>query len=144
MTDFEYSTKAIYEMHYNNAFYRALVSQETLEEAIDLIYSRSGKAPADTALPIKLQKVNSPTFIYASRADKVVDFTSLIEVEIEHFALNIYENLNHIEMMALMSRTILADFVSDLLEYSVAIDDVGTIGLLCDFDDKVCLEQTVD
>ncbi|WP_146216804.1 lysophospholipase [Glaciecola sp. KUL10] len=144
MTDFEYSTKAIYEMHYNNAFYRALVSEETLKEAIELIYKRSGTTSVDTALPIKLQTVNSPTFIYASRADKVVDFTTLNEVKNEHLALNIYENLNHIEMMALMSRTILADFVSDLLEYSVAIDDVGTIGLLCDFEDKDCLEQTKD
>jgi hypothetical protein len=144
MTDFEYSTKAIYDIHYDNAFYRALVSQETLEEAIELIYTRAGTAPEETALPIKLQTVNSPTFIYASRADKVVDFTTLIEVENEHLALNIYENLNHIEMMALMSRAILADFVSDLLEFSVTIDDVDTIGLLCDFEDKDCLAQIHD
>ncbi|GHG60044.1 hypothetical protein GCM10010919_03140 [Alishewanella longhuensis] len=44
-------------------------------------------------------------------------------------------------MMALFKQEFMADFVSDLLERTVSISEIETLGILCDADDTNCLSQ---
>ena len=141
MTDFEYSTKAIYETQYKNKFYAKFISPEILGDAIKIVYEKSGTTSRDTDLLVKLDRVSSPTFIYSSSADKVTDSSVLKSVQNKNVDVNIYKDLNHIEMVALFSQDLLVEFVSNLLDRPVSKSEVTTLGVLCDFDDNDCLNE---
>lgn len=141
MTDFEHSTKAIYDSLYQDTLYAKFVSKDTLEDAIQIVYEESETSLKDTDLLAKLDKVKSPTFIYASNADKVTDYSALNTLQNKNINVSIYEKLGHIEMVALASQNLLAEFVSDLLERPVLKSEVETLGVLCDVDDDDCLNQ---
>ncbi|MFT4655160.1 MAG: hypothetical protein ACJA0G_000607 [Kangiellaceae bacterium] len=85
--------------------------------------------------------MKSPTFIYASNKDRVVDYSAFNAIPNDNVDVNIYGELNHIEMVALLSQDLMIDFVSDLLERPVLKSDITTQGILCDFDDNDCLNQ---
>lgn len=83
--------------------------------------------------------MKSPTFIYASNKDRVVDYSAFNAIPNDNVDVNIYGELNHIEMVALLSQDLMIDFVSDLLERPVLKSEISTLGILCDFDDSDCL-----
>ncbi|RUO63298.1 hypothetical protein SAMN06297229_2241 [Pseudidiomarina planktonica] len=141
MTDFEHSTKAIYDILYQDTLYAKFVSKNTLEDAIQIVYEESGTTLKDTDLLAKLNGVKSPTFIYASNTDKVTDYSALNTIDNKNINVSIYEKLGHIEMVALASQNLLTEFVSDLLERPVLQSEVETLGVLCDFGDDDCLNQ---
>lgn len=144
MTDFDHSAKAIYDIFYKDKIYAKFIRQETLEDAIQIIYDKSGTTSKDTDLIAKLNGVKSPTFIYASDKDKVVEHSDFNAIPNDNVDVNIYGELNHLEMVALLRQALMVDFVSDLLERPVLKSDIATLGILCDFDDKDCLNQLPD
>lgn len=141
MTDFDYSAKAIYDILYRDKVYATFISQETLEDSIQIVYEKSGTTSKDTDLIAKLNGVKSPTFIYASNKDRVVDYSSFGSIPNDNVDVNIYGELNHLEMVALLSQDLMTDLVSDLLERPVLKSEITTLGILCDFDDDDCLNQ---
>ena len=144
MTDFDYSAKAIYDILYKDKIYAAFISQETLEDAIQIVYEGAGTTSADTDLIAKLNRVKSPTFIYASTKDRVVEYSAFDSIPNDNVDVNIYGELNHLEMVALLNQDLMTDFVSDLLERPVLKSEITTLGILCDFDDDDCLNQLPD
>ena len=144
MTNFDHSAKAIYDIFYNDKLYAKFVSQETLEDAIQIVYEKSGTTSKDTDLIAKLNGVKSPTFIYASNKDRVVEHSDFSAIPNDNVDVNIYDELNHIEMVALLRQDLMVDFVSDLLERPVLKSEITTLGILCDFDDNDCLNQLPD
>ena len=141
MTDFEHSAKAIYDIFYKDKIYAKFIRQETLEDAIQIIYEKSGTTSKDTDLIEKLNAAKSPTFIYASNKDKVVEHSDFNAIPNDNVDVNIYGELNHIEMVALLRQDLMIDLVSDLLERPVLESEITTLGILCDFDDNDCLNQ---
>ncbi|OJF69145.1 hypothetical protein BK026_10250 [Alteromonas sp. V450] len=144
MADFDYSAKAIYDILYRDKIYATFISQDTLEDAIQIVYEESGTTSKDTDLIAKLNRVTSPTFIYASDKDRVVEYSVFDSIPNDNIDVNIYEELNHLEMVALLSQDLMTDFVSDLLERPVMKSEITTLGILCDFDDDDCLNQLPD
>jgi hypothetical protein len=144
MTDFDYSAKAIYDILYRDKIYATFISQETLEDAIQIVYEKSGTTSKDTDLIAKLNGVKSPTFIYASNKDRVIEHSAFNAIPNDNVDVNIYGELNHLEMVALLSQDLMTDFVSDLLERPVLKSEITTLGILCDFDDDDCLNQLPD
>jgi esterase/lipase len=141
MIDFEYSTNAIYNALYKNKFYTSFISQNTLDDAIQIVYEKAGMTPKDTNLLQRLYKAKSPAFIYTSTEDKVVDATALSTLSNSNVELSIYDDLSHLEMVALFRNDLLIKFVSDLLGRQVPISEITTLGVLCNFDDTECLDQ---
>lgn len=141
MTDFEYSTNAIYNALYKNKFYTKFISQDTLDNAIQIVYEKAGMRPKDTNLLLRLDETKLPTFIYTSNKDKVVDPTPLNALSNSNIDLSNYEDLGHLEMVALFRNDLLIDFVSDLLGRQVLISEITTLGAWCNFDDTDCLNQ---
>ncbi|MFC3096170.1 hypothetical protein DRW07_05320 [Alteromonas sediminis] len=144
MIDFDYSAKAIYDILYRDKIYATFISEDTLEDAIQIVYEESGTTLKDTDLIAKLNRVKSPTFIYVSDKDRVVEYSSFGSIPNENVYVNFYGELNHLEMVALLSQDLMTDFVSDLLERPVLQSEVSTLGILCDFDDDNCLNQLPD
>lgn len=141
MTDFERSTKAIYDMFYKDKLYTKFISSDTLDNAIQIVYEKSGVTLKETDLLAKLDDLRAPAFIYASNADRVADYSALSTLKNKNIDLKIYDKLNHMEMVALLNQNLLIDFVSDLLERPVLKSEITTLGILCDFADNDCLNQ---
>lgn len=141
MTDFEYSAQAIWDIFYRDKLYAALISPDTLGKAIQLVYQKANVTPAEIDVVAKLDDVQSPSFIYVSKNDRVVDALAWNKANNQLVYKRIYEQLNHIEMMGLVKQEFMADFVSDLLERTVSISEIETLGILCDADDTNCLKQ---
>lgn len=144
MTDFENSAKAIFDSQYSDKIYANFVSQKTLEDAIQIVFEKSATTSSDIDLVSKLTKVKSPTFIYGSVTDSVVDHSVLDNFLNSRVNVNTYSGLNHWEMMALLNQNLMADFVSDLLGRTVLLSEVNILGVLCDVDDDKCLNQLSD
>lgn len=141
MTDFEHSAQAIWDILHRDKLYAAFISQDTLSQAIQLVYQKANVTPAEIDVVAKLDDVGSPTFIYVSQNDRVVDAAAWNKTNNQLIYQRIYEQLNHLEMMALFKQEFMADFVSDLLERTVSISEIETLGILCDADDTNCLSQ---
>ena len=144
MTDFENSAKAIFDSQYRDKIYANFVSQKTLEDAIQIVFEKSATTSSDIDLVSKLTKVKSPTFIYGSVTDSVVEHSVLDNFLNSRVNVNTYSGLNHWEMMALLNQNLMADFVSDLLGRTVLLSEVNILGILCDVDDDKCLNQLSD
>lgn len=144
MLDFERSTKAIFDMQYRHKFYARFISQATLNDAIKIVYRKSDTTAKDINLLNQLDQTKSPTFVYTSNKDKVVDYSAFSTIKNQNIDVNIYDELNHAEIIALFSSELQVDFVSDLLERPVLASDIATLGILCDVDDHNCLQQLPD
>jgi len=141
MTDFEHSAQAIWDILHRDKLYAAFISQDTLSQAIQLVYQKANVTPAEIDLVAKLDDVRSPTFIYLSKSDRVVDVAAWNKANNQSIYKRIYEQLNHLEMMVLFKQEFMADFVSDLLERTVSISEIETLGILCDANDTNCFKQ---
>lgn len=141
MTDFEHSAQAIWDILYRDKLYAAFISPDTLSQAIQLVYQKANVTPAEIDVVAKLDDVGSPTFIYVSKSDRVVDVAAWNKANNQRIYKRIYQQLNHLEMMALFKQEFMADFVSDLLERTVSIREIEALGILCDADDTNCLSQ---
>ncbi|MDC8830787.1 alpha/beta fold hydrolase [Alteromonas gilva] len=141
MTDFAYSTKALYNMSYKDKFYTAFISPETLDNAIQIVYDKSGVSLTDTDLLNHLNQNTSPTFVYASNTDKITNPKAFNAVQNRHINVTLFDDLIHLEMVAFFSLDILSTFVSDLLGRQVANNEIATLGILCDYKDSDCLSQ---
>ncbi|NVK56583.1 MAG: hypothetical protein HWE26_13295 [Alteromonadaceae bacterium] len=141
MTDFAYSTRALYNMGYKDKFYTAFISPKTLDEAIQIVYDKSGRTLTDTDLLNHLNRITSPTFVYASSADKITSPKAFNAVQNHYIDVTLFEDLIHLEMVSFFSVDIMSTFVSDLLGRQVPNNETATLGILCDYKDTDCLSQ---
>jgi hypothetical protein len=141
MTDFKHATKALWRIFYSKKFYTKLISINTVEEAVKIIHENSKTPPEDIDIIRKIQSTIIPTYVYASMQDRVTLASHWDNVNAKKITLKKYEQLNHLDMMALLNQDLLVDFASHLLERQVLKNEIETIGLMCDGDDAKCLEQ---
>jgi len=141
MTDFNHSTKAVWNAFYGNEFYSKLISMDTIEEAVQIVYQKSRTSPEDINLVNKLSNIRIPTYIYASIKDKITLASDWDEFNAENIKFKKYDQLNHVEMTALLRQDLLLDFASNLLERKILKNETETIGLMCSADDEVCTEK---
>ena len=141
MTSFENSTLALWKILHKEKFYSALISQQTVEDAVQLIYRKSSIDAQEIDLVNRLKSSTVPTYVYTSSDDRVTLASDWNEVHIKQLEINKYHNLNHLEMVGLVHTPLLKDFVSNLLGKDILETDFDTLGLLCDITDNKCLSS---
>lgn len=141
MTDFRKATKAVWKAFYANSFPTKFISIDTIEEAIQIVYNKSEMSPDDIDIVKKLQHTNTPTIVYSSTKDTVALTSDWRNLTSENIKLNTYDELNHLEMVALIDQNLMIDFTSNLLSRHVDKSEIDTIGILCDSSDEECLGQ---
>ncbi len=141
MTDFNHSTKVIWNAFYSNEIYSKLILMDTIDEAVQIIYQKSSTSPEDINLVKKLSNIRIPTYIYASIKDKITLASDWDEFNAENIKFKKYDQLNHVEMTALLRQDLLLDIASNLLERKILKNETDTIGLMCSADDEVCTEK---
>lgn len=130
MTDFRDSTLALWDIWHKDKLYSTFISDNTIEEAIKLVYQKSNLNYSDTNLVSKANESNLPTFVYASTSDLVTSAKDWEMVNAKHVRLNTYEGLKHFDMVTLTHTPLLRDFVSNLLNKDILLTDTDLIGTL--------------
>jgi len=141
MTDFKQATKALWKILYSKKFYTKLISIDTIEEAVEIIHKNSKTPPENIDIIRKIQSTTIPTYVYASMQDRVTLASHWENVNAEAMTLKKYEQLNHLEMVALLNQGLLVDFTSQLIGRKVLKSEIETIGLMCDGADVECLDK---
>ena len=140
MTNFEHSTLALWEIIRKDKFYSVFISNDDVEEAIPLVYQKSKVNAQNLDVVNKVKNSSVSTYVYASTADKVTlakDWNTLNSVT----ELNEYAGLNHIEIIGLIHKPLLRDFVSNIQGQRFLESDTKTLGMLCDYADKKCMSK---
>ena len=141
MTNFEDSAQAIWDRQYAQEWYAAFVPDSMLNKAVERVYEKAGKTPKETNLLSIIDDIDTDVFVYTSTSDKVTDAAAWYELPLPNIHVRRYDNLNHIEMMAMIKQRIMADFASDILERYVSVDETSVIGVLCAGDDEQCQRE---
>ena len=141
MTDFRLAVNALWNSVYKNKFYTRLVGDETVEEAVDIVYERAGKSEQDTELVRRIEHHQGRTTIYASYDDKVTPAAAWLPIKRDALQFKFYRQMNHPEMLALFRQDLLQDFISDLLGRSITAAETDILGLLCVGKDIECLNR---
>ncbi|QTH64036.1 hypothetical protein J1N51_00620 [Psychrosphaera ytuae] len=139
MTDFHDSTLALWDIIHKDKLYSTFISDETVEEAVQLIYTNSNLSADDTDLVTKTKHSRIPTFVYASTNDRVTSAKDWRQVDSSHIKLHNYDKLNHIETVALTHTELLKDFVSNLINKEVSPTNTKVLGTICDINDRQCM-----
>lgn len=141
MTDFRLAVNALWNTVYKNKFYTLLIGNETIEEAVDIVYQRAGKTEQDTELVRRIEHLQGPAIIYASHDDKVTPAAAWLPIKRDASQFKSYRQMNHPEMLALFRQDLLQDFISDLLGRTITTADTDILGILCDGNDMGCLSR---
>ena len=141
MTNFSDSTKALWQHLYSKKLYAKLISNDVIEEAIDIIYKDAGVSPEDIDIIDKVQRKLKSTYLYTSLEDNVVSALDWKNIKSEALVKNEYLHLNHIEMVALMDTMLISDLTSNILDMKVDKNNVDIIGVICDSTDEKCLDK---
>ena len=141
MTNFQHSTLAIWEILHKEKFYSMFTSQLDVEEAVQLVYEESNVDVQDIDIIRRIKSTTVPTYVYASIDDRVTPASDWSDIHLKRLVLNTYNDLNHLEMMGLIHRPLLKDFVSNLLQTDIVETDTKTLGILCDISDTKCLSS---
>lgn len=63
MANFRLAAKALWNTAYKDKLYTRLIGDETIDEALQIVYERAGKKEQDTALVRRIESFQSLTFI---------------------------------------------------------------------------------
>jgi|TARA_Y100001968_G_scaffold316669_1_gene344800 hypothetical protein len=141
MTDFRLAVNSLWNSVYKNKVYTSLIGDETVEEAVDIVYQRAGKTEQDTELVRRIERLKGPAIIYASHNDKVTPAAAWTRINSDALQLKTYRQMSHPEMLALFRQDLLQDFISDLLGHTIDASDTDILGILCDGNDIECLNH---
>lgn len=141
MTNFEHSTIAIWDILHKEKFYSKFISQVDVEDAVQLVYEKSNVDVQDIDIMRRIKTTTVPTYVYASTDDRVTSASDWSDIQLSQLVLNTYNDLNHLEMMGLIHKPLLKDFVSNLLQTDIIETDIETLGILCDITDDKCLSK---
>lgn len=141
MNDFRVAVNALWNSAYKNKFYTRFIGDETVEEAVDIVYERAGKTAQDTALIERIEHMQGTAFIYASLDDKVTPASKWLQIKRAGLQLKTYPQMTHVEMVALFRQDLLEDVTADLLGRTITSADTDIIGIMCDASDTECLNR---
>lgn len=141
MTNFSDSTKALWQHLYSKKLYAKLISNDVIEEAIEIIYESAGISSKELNIIDKVQKKSIPTYLYISAEDNVVSASEWKRARTEALVKKHYSKLSHLEMVALMDTVLMSDIASNILDVKIDKNNVDTIGVICAPTDEECVEK---
>jgi pimeloyl-ACP methyl ester carboxylesterase len=141
MTNFKYSTKAIWDGFFSQSYYSKFISIANVEDAVEIVFDKSNVSPADINIIKKMQGSTTPTYIYTSNQDRIASASDWNKAKFGNITLKNYQQLSHVDMVTMLDQDLIVDFVSHLLARKVSKDETKTIGIFCQGEDEACLSQ---
>ena len=141
MTNFEQSALGLWNILKHDSIFSALISEETMKEAVGLVHERAKLSAQDIDIKLTAHDSATPAYIYVSHDDTVTPAKNWQGMQSNTWQLNKYQGLNHMEMVTLLRNDLFLSFAANLLGKEPDSHDISTFGLMCDADNAECLNQ---